>query len=75
MALKSKVGRTTSGDGTASLRTSVPQGAAAYMGVKAGDYVYWNMAAENDERIIIIRTAEHQEMQDKFERRRERMKK
>lgn len=68
MALKSKVGKTTSGEGTSSLRTSLPQGAAVYLDVKPGDYIYWNMAKEDDFPIIILRSASHQEIEEKHER-------
>lgn len=54
MALKSKVGNTSSGKGDVSLRCSVPQGIASWMGVKAGDYLYWHMTNMNEHKIAIV---------------------
>ena len=75
MAIKSKVSLTTSGSGYKSLRTVLPMGIADYLGVKAGDYICWNMAEENDTRIIMIRTEQHQKMEEEFESKSERRRK
>lgn len=54
MALKSKVGNTSSGNGSVSLRCSVPEGIAHYLSVKAGEYLYWHMMTYNGHEVAIV---------------------
>ena len=67
MALKSKIGTSVGGQGGRSLRTTIPVGISEYLGVRVGDYLYWNMGQENDTRIIILRTKEHQILEEESE--------
>lgn len=64
MALKSKVGNTSSGKGDVSLRCSVPQGIASWMNVKAGDYLYWSMKSFGDYHIAVVTTKEIHVVED-----------
>jgi bifunctional DNA-binding transcriptional regulator/antitoxin component of YhaV-PrlF toxin-antitoxin module len=40
--------------GTRSLRTTVPEGIVAFMGIKEGDKLEWKMDIQNNERVSIV---------------------
>ena len=40
--------------GTKSLRTTVPEGIVAFMGIKEGDKLEWTMDIQNNERVSIV---------------------
>jgi bifunctional DNA-binding transcriptional regulator/antitoxin component of YhaV-PrlF toxin-antitoxin module len=41
--------------GTRSLRTTVPEGIVAFMGIKEGDKLEWKMDVESNERVSIVK--------------------
>jgi hypothetical protein len=53
MSLVSTVGIAKSG--TNSLRTTVPEGIVAFMGIKEGDKLEWKMDMQNRDRIAIVK--------------------
>ena len=41
--------------GTRSLRTTVPEGIVAFMGIKEGDKLEWTMDVQNNQRVSIVK--------------------
>jgi len=41
--------------GTRSLRTTVPEGIVAFMGIKESDKLEWTMDAQNNQRVSIVK--------------------
>jgi bifunctional DNA-binding transcriptional regulator/antitoxin component of YhaV-PrlF toxin-antitoxin module len=43
--------------GTKSLRTTVPEGIVAFLGIKEGDKLEWRMEVHNKDRVSIVKKA------------------
>jgi bifunctional DNA-binding transcriptional regulator/antitoxin component of YhaV-PrlF toxin-antitoxin module len=52
MSLESTVG--IAKVGTRSLRATVPEGIAAFLGIQAGDKLQWKMDIQNNKRVAIV---------------------
>jgi len=53
MGLKSKV--VLAKTGTASLRATIPEGIVAYLDLRAGDSLEWNMEVINNGKIVVVK--------------------
>jgi len=53
MGLKSKV--SIAKTGANSLRATIPEGIVAYLNLKAGDFLDWNMEVVNNGKIVIVK--------------------
>jgi bifunctional DNA-binding transcriptional regulator/antitoxin component of YhaV-PrlF toxin-antitoxin module len=45
--------------GTKSLRTTVPEGIAVFLGIEIGDKLEWKMDIQNNERVATVRKKEN----------------
>jgi len=53
MGLKSKI--SIAKTGTTSLRTTVPEGIVAYLDLKAGEILEWNMEVVNNGKVVVVK--------------------
>ncbi len=56
MGLRSKI--SVARPGSPSLRATVPEGIVAFLGIKEGDKVDWEMQVSNDKRSVVVTKVE-----------------